>query len=134
MNYTSFILASAKGQNLVLSSLGDSVVVGDDPDNQRPMTVAEYLVNNSTDTEVLAQLRAEFIETVYPTLQNLPDPKDQTYRDTILFKDGSMSGGSFVEKQLIVAPIYLSMADLSTDRGSNIAVREYSFYVAVVPI
>lgn len=45
-----------------------------------------------------------------------------------------MSGGSFVEKQLIVAPIYLSMADLSTDRGSNIARREYSFYVAVVPI
>lgn len=54
MNYTSFILASAKGQNLVLSSLGDSVVVDDDPNNLRPMTVAEYLVNNSTDTEVLA--------------------------------------------------------------------------------
>ena len=66
MNYTSFILVSAQGQNLVMSSNGDNVVNEDDPNNFRPMTVAEYLVNNSTDPAVLEQLRAEFEEQVYP--------------------------------------------------------------------
>ena len=54
MSYSSFILVSAKGQNLILSQKSDNIFNFDDKSNPSPMTIAEYLVNNSADENELA--------------------------------------------------------------------------------
>ena len=48
-----------------------------------------------------------------------------------MFKDGTKSGDEFIEKQLIVAPVFLSLEDTQGFDGDY--PRTYCFYVGVVP-
>ena len=104
LEYENFYLAS-RAQSLFLHTSED--------DSERPLkyniiSVANFLVNNTRDStgEELEQLRQEFILDQYPILTELIE-----LSKTIEFKDGTKSGDDFVYKQLIVAPIYLSLDD-----------------------
>ena len=125
-----FYLASSDGQVLFLAT-PDEVT-----QEAMPLTdittVADYLVNSTDATEAeLADLRAQFKQDYYPTLQNLSKPYDMVY-----FKDGSKDGDSFAEKSLIFAPIKVSLAHTSVDDYAEEINEErtISFYIGVVPL
>ena len=75
------------------------------------VTVADFLVNSTDVSESeLADLREQFKQDHYPTLQNLEKPYDMFY-----FKDGTKDGGTLVEKSLIFAPIKISLGSISEE-------------------
>ena len=65
--------------------------------------MANYLVDGTTNEEELKLLRAEFEESIYPSLRNLTEGSLE-----IKFKDGTKNdNGDYEERALIVAPIFL---------------------------
>ena len=73
--------------------------------------MADFLVNSTDVSEAeLQELREAFKLEHYPTLKNLENPYDVLY-----FKDGTKENGENVQKALIVAPIKVSLHDITKD-------------------
>lgn len=73
--------------------------------------MADFLVNSTDVSEAeLQELRDAFTLEHYPMLKSLENPYD-----VLFFKDGTKENGDHVQKALIVAPIKVSLHDITKD-------------------
>lgn len=125
--YEKLFIATTESQDIVSYAVEDRGFGTDDFANPIEGLVDFLIENPDLTEEELQQLRNEFTNTITPTLQSLTEPIQ-----TLKYKDGSRNEDGYIEKTLIVAPIFLSLGDADLKSGST-SERTNTLFLGVVP-